>query len=46
MHNDDQTTCLHGFSTTEQARLMRQARIAESTIFRDIDYTSVAGKVH
>ncbi|HEY4582094.1 MAG TPA: methyltransferase domain-containing protein [Lysobacter sp.] len=30
---------LHGFSRTEQARLMKQARIAESTIFRSIDYT-------
>lgn len=30
---------LHGFSPTEQARLMKQARLAESTIFRDIDYT-------
>lgn len=30
---------LHGFSPTEQARLQRQARIAESTIFRTIDYS-------
>lgn len=30
---------LHGFSPTEQARLQRQARIAESTIFGSIDYT-------
>ncbi|MDQ3205859.1 MAG: methyltransferase domain-containing protein [Pseudomonadota bacterium] len=30
---------LHGFSDTEQARLVKQARIAESTIFRNIDYT-------
>ncbi|MHB8911622.1 MAG: class I SAM-dependent methyltransferase [Lysobacter sp.] len=30
---------LHGFSAVEQARLVRQARIAESTIFRNIDYT-------
>lgn len=29
---------LHGFSPTEQARLRRQARIAESTIFRNVDY--------
>lgn len=29
---------LHGFSPTEQARLRKQARIAESTIFRNIDY--------
>ncbi|MGO4223013.1 class I SAM-dependent methyltransferase [Lysobacter sp. TAF61] len=32
--------CLHGFSLTEQARLMKQARLAESTIFHDIDYSS------
>ena len=30
---------LHGFSEVEQARLVKQAQIAESTIFRDIDYT-------
>ncbi len=30
---------LHGFSPTEQARLVKQARLAESTIFRNIDYT-------
>ena len=29
---------LHGFSPTEQARLVKQARVAESTIFHDIDY--------
>jgi SAM-dependent methyltransferase len=29
---------LHGFSATEQARLMKQARLAESTIFRNVDY--------
>lgn len=29
---------LHGFSNTEQARLMRQARLAESTVFRNVDY--------
>ena len=29
---------LHGFSRTEQARLVKQARIAESTIFRHVDY--------
>ncbi len=29
---------LHGFSPTEQARLVRQARMAESTVFHDIDY--------
>lgn len=30
---------LHGFSTTEQARLVKQARLAEGTIFRDVDYS-------
>lgn len=29
---------LHGFSPTEQARLRRQALLAEPTVFRDIDY--------
>ncbi|RNF86518.1 class I SAM-dependent methyltransferase [Montanilutibacter psychrotolerans] len=29
---------LHGFSSTEQARLVKQAHIAESTIFRNIDF--------
>ncbi|GAB2523575.1 methyltransferase domain-containing protein [Lysobacter humi (ex Lee et al. 2017)] len=33
------TRYLHGFSKTEQARLLRQARIAEPLVFRDIDYT-------
>ena len=33
------TTYLHGFSAAEQARLVKQARIAESTVFRNIDYT-------
>jgi len=32
---------LHGFSPTEQARLVRQARLAESTVFHDVDYTGV-----
>jgi ubiquinone/menaquinone biosynthesis C-methylase UbiE len=32
---------LHGFSPVEQARLMKQARLAESTIFSSIDYTGV-----
>ena len=32
------TPYLHGFSRTEQARLVKQARIAESTIFRHVDY--------
>ncbi|TXI50906.1 MAG: SAM-dependent methyltransferase [Lysobacter sp.] len=35
---DDSPAYLHGFSSTEQARLVKQARIAESTIFRNIDY--------
>ena len=30
---------LHGFSAEDQARLVRQARIAESTIFRNVDYS-------
>jgi ubiquinone/menaquinone biosynthesis C-methylase UbiE len=30
---------LHGFSEIEQARLVKQAQIAESTIFHDIDYS-------
>ncbi len=30
---------LHGFSEVEQARLVKQAQIAESTIFHDIDYS-------
>lgn len=32
------TPYLHGFSATEQARLIKQARLAESTVFRNIDY--------
>jgi ubiquinone/menaquinone biosynthesis C-methylase UbiE len=32
---------LHGFSPTEQARLVKHARLAESTIIRNIDYTGV-----
>ena len=38
-NDDTDQVYLHGFSRTEQARLMKQARIAESTIFRNIDYT-------
>ncbi|MDI9237372.1 methyltransferase domain-containing protein [Lysobacter sp. LF1] len=30
---------LHGFSSTEQARLVKQAKLAEPTVFHDIDYT-------
>lgn len=33
------TPYLHGFSAVEQARLVKQARIAEATVFRNIDYT-------
>ena len=32
---------LHGFSPTEQARLVKQARLAEHTIFRNVDYAGV-----
>jgi len=32
---------LHGYSGIEQARLIRQARLLESTIFNSIDYTGV-----
>ncbi len=39
MNNNEQHGYVHGFSSTEQARLMKQARVGESTIFRDIDYT-------
>jgi ubiquinone/menaquinone biosynthesis C-methylase UbiE len=39
MSDRNESTYLHGFSSTEQARLMRQARVGESTIFRNIDYT-------
>ena len=31
-------TYLHGFSGTEQQRLMTQARLLESSIFGQIDY--------
>jgi ubiquinone/menaquinone biosynthesis C-methylase UbiE len=37
----DHPAYLHGFSQTEQARLIKQARLAEATIFRDIDYGDV-----
>ena len=33
------TAYLHGLSAVEQARPVKQARIAESTVFRNIDYT-------
>ncbi|MDL5367839.1 methyltransferase domain-containing protein [Xanthomonas sp. NCPPB 2654] len=32
-------TYLHGFSGTEQARLLKQARLLEATLFNQIDYT-------
>jgi ubiquinone/menaquinone biosynthesis C-methylase UbiE len=35
----DHPAYLHGFSQTEQARLIKQARLAEAAIFRDIDYS-------
>ena len=31
-------TYLHGYTTTEQERLRRQARITEALIYRDIDF--------
>lgn len=34
-------TYLHGFSGTEQQRLMTQARLLESSIFGQIDYLSL-----
>lgn len=37
--SDTDHVYVHGFSRTEQARLLKQARIAESTIFSTIDYT-------
>ncbi|KAB7769043.1 class I SAM-dependent methyltransferase [Xanthomonas maliensis] len=30
---------LHGFSSTEQARLLKQARLLEATLFKEIDYS-------
>ena len=32
-------TYLHGFSDTEQSRLVKQARLLEATLFNQIDYT-------
>ncbi len=40
--SSENPTYLHGFSPTEQARLRRQARIGEATIFRNIDYMGVS----
>ena len=39
MQDETEPTYLHGFSRTEQTRLVKQARIAEPMIFRSIDYT-------
>jgi ubiquinone/menaquinone biosynthesis C-methylase UbiE len=38
--SDGDAVYLHGFSRTEQERLLRQARIAESTVFAHIDFPS------
>lgn len=35
----DTPTYLHGFSATEQARLLKQARLLETTLFNQIDYS-------
>ena len=37
---DNDFPYLHGFSATEQARLRKQARLFEPTIFADIDFTT------
>lgn len=37
--NTSEFPYLHGFSEVEQARLIKQAQIAESTIFHDIEYS-------
>jgi hypothetical protein len=39
--NPTSAAYLHGFSPVEQARLIKQARLLESTIFNSIDYTGV-----
>ena len=39
--NSQEPNYLHGFSSVEQARLMKQARLLENTIFGNIDYTGV-----
>ena len=39
--NSQESNYLHGFSSVEQARLMKQARLLENTIFGNIDYTGV-----
>jgi len=38
---DNEFPYLHGFSSVEQARLLKQARLAESVLFHDIDYTGL-----
>ena len=38
-HGTSEFPYLHGFSEIEQARLVKQAQIAETTIFHDIDYS-------
>ena len=40
-HKDSPATYLHGFSKEEQARLREQARFAETSIYRDIDFSSI-----
>lgn len=37
--SDDNTMYLHGFSEVEQSRLRRQARFAESTVYKDVDFS-------
>ena len=37
---DNDFPYLHGFSDTEQARLRKQARLFEPTLFADIDFTA------
>ncbi|UYB51575.1 methyltransferase domain-containing protein [Xanthomonas sp. AM6] len=39
MSTPEAPTYLHGFSGTEQARLLKQARLLEATLFNQIDYT-------
>jgi SAM-dependent methyltransferase len=42
MATHDDVTYLHGYSDTEQERLVRQAQLAEGIIFRHIDYRGAA----
>ncbi|OLG34084.1 methyltransferase [Xanthomonas oryzae pv. oryzae] len=39
----DTPTYLHGCSATEQARLLKQARLLEATLFNQIDYSGARG---